>query len=179
MQRRRPGSLLKLMSSTLAPRQPRPSSERIVETAEIEPATGTSPSAWEAGGSGLKPQALALDETRSRRTARQTLSLRQGKAGVYRASVGAVEIRPKRASRTRPRTLPLALETRSLRTSSTGVALVPRHRAAGRDDEAGPRDGFFARRPVLRRTAEGAASATVATAGAAGVLSSRKSRKLS
>jgi hypothetical protein len=58
-QRRRPGSLLKLMSSTLAPRQPRPSSERIVETAEIEPATGASASAWEAGGSGLKPQALA------------------------------------------------------------------------------------------------------------------------
>ena len=28
----------------------------------IEPATGASASAWEAGGSGLKPQALAWDE---------------------------------------------------------------------------------------------------------------------
>src|ERR1039457_6036311 len=32
----------------------RASSERIAETAEIEPATGASASAWEAGGSGLR-----------------------------------------------------------------------------------------------------------------------------
>ena len=41
----------------------RASSERTVEMAEIEPATSASAS-WEAGGSGLKPQALASEPRR-------------------------------------------------------------------------------------------------------------------
>lgn len=47
-------------------------------------------------------RAFALDETRSRRVVRQALSLRRAEARVSRASVGTVEIRPKRERKTHP-----------------------------------------------------------------------------
>src|ERR1019366_3079831 len=100
------------MSSTLAPRQPRPSSERIVETAEIEPASGASASAWEAGGSGLKPQALAWDDEHSYDARRARRSLSHGEGGVSEPSARAVETRPKHASRLGSTTCLLFANTR-------------------------------------------------------------------